>query len=707
MRTAPPAFIRVLGALLTPLLLGCVLACQGPPGESGPPGSPGEAGPRGEAGPPGSQDRQVDTIAELHDLGQTPEDGDVIHVLGYHAAGDGGGGLFRWDADSDVPDDGGVTIGMTGMAAGRWVRLTTTPVDVRWFGAVSYDSDAGEANHRAFRQALAYALSGSTTGVLLDGHASLRIPNGDWYVRGNSPFCFNRSEITALPGSYRYRRGIQIAGDGRMATNVILQNRGATTWFCDNYDPNYPAPEEEGAMDFVTFVGISFRSYPGAEIARKHPVDDASKVCGFNLRSGGWEKFFTFRDCAFAGLDQAFTFEGYGNVDHNTFYGCLFDHIIDHVFYINNNQSLQTRLYGCDIESIYGSVFKVGPAGGGDLKMYGGSVTLEPVRNTSDLPDLASTAKRAFLHVDLQDRSTTEPSLGAGNNKFAFHDLRFEFYDDRQLLTYATRNPGTIGGSIDVSFQGCSFVNEYNRDASGKVIGAPATRREAVIVENNIAGQVTFDDCALNPRHQYVLRDHGAAYLSLPTISFFDSAAYWDVLATTLGGDLRSRCIFDRTDDGMFMAERTKALYNNASMTRTMVALDFTLNASSNGSTYVYSTKYAPMKATQVPWPHAGGPALTLYLPEGSIVTEVKAYKPPQVPPPGSPVNVSYLFENHTGSDLVATTPQSEALALPIVKDLATPFIVPPPPNNYLTMTAAGAAGSPQPTGGFVLVGYL
>jgi hypothetical protein len=53
--------------------------------------------------------------------------------------GDGGGGIFYWDASSSTGDDGGTVIVPSSCpwgSQGRWVRIYSGPLNVRWFGAV-------------------------------------------------------------------------------------------------------------------------------------------------------------------------------------------------------------------------------------------------------------------------------------------------------------------------------------------------------------------------------------------------------------------------------------------------------------------------------------------------------------------------------------------------------------------------------------------
>jgi hypothetical protein len=82
----------------------------------------------------------------------------VIVVGGYSTVGDGGGGTFFWDASSATGDNDGTIIVPTG-GTGRWVRLYSGPINVRWFGATGLNvvDDAAKIN-----AAITYA--GSTGG---------------------------------------------------------------------------------------------------------------------------------------------------------------------------------------------------------------------------------------------------------------------------------------------------------------------------------------------------------------------------------------------------------------------------------------------------------------------------------------------------------------------------------------------------------------
>ena len=78
---------------------------------------------------------RVDTIAALKALTVTYNS---VLVLGYYTAGDGGGGIFRWNsADATADNAGTVIIPNSAPGAGRWNRVIDQLIgyNVKWFGA--------------------------------------------------------------------------------------------------------------------------------------------------------------------------------------------------------------------------------------------------------------------------------------------------------------------------------------------------------------------------------------------------------------------------------------------------------------------------------------------------------------------------------------------------------------------------------------------
>lgn len=77
----------------------------------------------------------VTTIAGLTAmLKATLTDGDHVQVLGHNAAGDLGGGTFRWVAGDAASADGGTIFAADEGGTGRWRRVIFGPPFIEWFG---------------------------------------------------------------------------------------------------------------------------------------------------------------------------------------------------------------------------------------------------------------------------------------------------------------------------------------------------------------------------------------------------------------------------------------------------------------------------------------------------------------------------------------------------------------------------------------------
>jgi hypothetical protein len=213
----------------------------------------------------------VDSVAALKDISPaTLADGDSQHVLGYYAANDGGGGLFRWNASSTAADDGGITfIPSSSPDSGRWQRIfTPNAVQIRWFGAKgtgwSGTNADRAADHAAFQAALnwannrpdiSFAYGGATiylgVGEYVTSGGFTQRP-GVHIVGGGSEVCLIETQVatpifTALetdPASHADRswRGFSlIGGPGNTNTAVgIIHGNAIGGYFEDIYFKNFP-----------------------------------------------------------------------------------------------------------------------------------------------------------------------------------------------------------------------------------------------------------------------------------------------------------------------------------------------------------------------------------------------------------------------------------------------------------------------------------
>jgi hypothetical protein len=131
----------------------------------------------------------VNTIAAMKALGAASVQYQTIQVLGYNAAGDGGGGLFRWIVGSSATAEPCVTFAATGVVSGRWVRqMNGVPLSVIMCGAYNDDTNSA-ATKIAFQAATDYKQrvgSPDPNGVITIPAGTYDLGTADtWGVRTN------------------------------------------------------------------------------------------------------------------------------------------------------------------------------------------------------------------------------------------------------------------------------------------------------------------------------------------------------------------------------------------------------------------------------------------------------------------------------------------------------------------------------------------
>jgi hypothetical protein len=132
----------------------------------------------------------VDKMADLASVALTHE---AVQLLGFHTKGDGGGGVFYWDASKDKSEHNGGTVidpDKAGLVAnwastqalyftpevtgqGCWVREYSGAVNVKWFGA---KGDGVADDTLAIQQ---------TVDSLLASGGTVLLPKGKYLVSGN------------------------------------------------------------------------------------------------------------------------------------------------------------------------------------------------------------------------------------------------------------------------------------------------------------------------------------------------------------------------------------------------------------------------------------------------------------------------------------------------------------------------------------------
>lgn len=127
----------------------------------------------------------VDNLAQLKSL--MPGAAQYVQLAGHASPGDGGEGLFGWQGDSVTNPNDGTVVASVHSEQGRWQRLQSGPVNVRWFGARGDGSDVTAAIQAAIDAA-------SNGGTVL-------VPAGSYHV------------TTPL----RLHQGVAMIGDGLLS----------------------------------------------------------------------------------------------------------------------------------------------------------------------------------------------------------------------------------------------------------------------------------------------------------------------------------------------------------------------------------------------------------------------------------------------------------------------------------------------------------
>ncbi len=140
---------------------------------------------------------------------------ELVTAHGHSTLGDGGHGEFYWDPASIAPADGGCVFAVTGVTTGRWVRIYSGALNVRWFGATG---DGTTYDTVAIRACFAAAVANGNRGVYFPGSK-----DGGAY----------RVSISAEDNSTQVLVNIDNKGD----FEVYGDGFNSVIWWDDDYDP--------------------------------------------------------------------------------------------------------------------------------------------------------------------------------------------------------------------------------------------------------------------------------------------------------------------------------------------------------------------------------------------------------------------------------------------------------------------------------------
>ncbi|AOQ26880.1 tail tubular protein [Vibrio phage S4-7] len=640
----------------------------------------------------------VNSVADLVGFSGTKDD-QQISLKGWHPNSDVGGGILYWDAAKPKSEHNGGTvfsptvpfnattgdyldgIGETATGgSGCWVRTDSANyVHVDQFGAVVKAESKAADNYKSFRAAFVAAVTHESQ--QLSGHSEILYGAGEYFIKGNSVLMPNRSEMEALSGNYRYRRGVMFRGCGRQSTIITLLTDGTgETWFYDTTDENH---SDTGVADYITFRDMTLRGGSSAT----YSLPSTEWTSGFNFETYGWEKRFIWDAVEFVNLDRIYRCGGYGNADLNTWMNCIAGNIREDAFYFNNNQSVVNRFTNFDI-SCHGNIIAVGPQGGGDLTWTSGAITQYPQLDEFDTP-LPFQRECALIYWD-NSGVTTGPSSGNGNNQFRLRGIRVECYSPSQAHFRSKRDDTVAYGDIHVYFDECSFTHPHKYRDEGWGFGTvPYTGAH---VEGS--AKVRYTKSLLREPYTYLIAKH-AGHIE------FDSCNYTPTPGASEKQRLSGVCTNLGVDSSIVCTGLTTQKEIDLGSYQYVVVPDFTM-----GSPATHVKHTSSVKVHKTAWPQVNFVgSLRVYLSPNSIVHKILMDKPEDLNANGT--NYSLNIKDYAGVTMASSTVGEESRAI-LEEVVVGSFRVPEEPNNYIDITPSGTAGTSKfsSTDGRVLLEY-
>lgn len=332
----------------------------------------------------------------------------------------------------------GIGVAGTVLAQNPSTAATVTPkgINVRDYGA---KGDGVTVDTAAFRRAIRDATNAEPV-------QSVFIPQGRYIIDEDNIF----GDLEAT-----HKSGLVVQGEGRETSVLVLRTQGQPRWFYHNGDVS--------RLMFTTFADLRFEA------------DNPDAGGGFSIHSTGHEQGFSFFRCRFHNLQTVLLMTGSVGNDSHRFFNCHITEITNKVVHWEKSQAVIIEFFGTNIELIYGDMFYVGKGGGGDLRVYGGSLIM------TNKP--GDTTPHYLLSV--------EPStfVGSGNATFQFDGIKTEMRSTESRLVRAEDGGGL--GDVFVFFNNCNLYATEGDDREGVRIG--------------ISRRVNFTQCTLPNEFHYIL----------------------------------------------------------------------------------------------------------------------------------------------------------------------------------------------------------
>ena len=215
---------------------------------------------------------------------------EFVYVRGYSVVDDGGQGFFAWDSASTQSDNDGTVIQVSGVGTGRWMRVYTGAMSVKWFGA---KGDSVTDDQPSISHALQAALNVG---------ADLFLPASIYKLNSYaSPGSLQIFSPFPAGSSSPYR--IRIYGEQQtiLRTALYPPKGSSNTYFFFN-----------GAYIHCTIENIFFQNthpLPAAPPDSVSPIGQTNAIYLFG-GSAVNNKGFTIRGCNFEGFSTAITLNG-------------------------------------------------------------------------------------------------------------------------------------------------------------------------------------------------------------------------------------------------------------------------------------------------------------------------------------------------------------------------------------------------------------